>query len=221
MRLKDCVLAGLWLFLASTAGAAEPLQLPHRLEGKAEVLASTDPDYARADLPSAVKPEGEGGISQGIVARLTQDIPVWRLWSGPEKKDSRGNTNRIGQWWGYDPARGSQQEYRTRFEICLPWNDLTWVAKCTLKKGTVVAIGPGNSVSAMVCGDPTGQEAYPANPDDWQIWLSRAWTRTGADKELDCPAETEDYEANPANIAMKKPAKKPAKKPVKKPASAP
>jgi hypothetical protein len=187
----------------AAAGAAElaPLSLPPQLQGKAVVIAPSDPDASRADLASAVKPAGEGGITQGLVVRLTADIPVWRLWSGPTKKDASGRDNRMGQWWGYDAPHGTQAAYRTAYEICMPWNDLTWVAKCTLKAGAVVAIGPGNSVSAKVCGDPTGKEAYPVNTHDWQIWISKIWERG---KEIVCPAETLDYEDDAADIAHAK-----------------
>lgn len=196
--LSLCVLAGL---VSGSALADEALKLPANLKGKLEVITSTDPDYAKADLTAAVKPAGEGGITQGLVVRVKEDIPVWRMWSGPDKKDSRGNTNRLGQWWSYDAPHGKQETYRSDYEICLAWNDLTWVAKCTLKKGAVVAIGPGNSVTAQTCGDPTGKESYPANPKDWQTYISKAWSRMGADKELDCPSETQDYQADPQNIA--------------------
>jgi hypothetical protein len=187
----------------AVAVALAPLSLPKQLLGKAVVVAADDPDASRADLASAVKPPGEGGITQGLVIRLIADIPVWRLWSGPTKKDANGRDNRMGQWWGYDPPRGTQAVYRTAYEICQPWNDLTWVAKCTLKKGAVVAIGPGNSVSAKVCGDPTGKETYPANTHDWQVWISKIWERN---KEIECPAATLDYEDDAADIAH--PAKK-------------
>lgn len=200
MKLIRALVVGCLVFLGTTAGAAEALKLPHELKGKAVVLTSTDPDYARADVASAIKPVGEGGISEGVVIKLTEDIPVWRMWSGPEKKDSRGNTNRMGQWWGYDKPHGTQADYRTRYEICLGWNDLTWMAKCTLKKDSVIAIGPGNSVTAMVCGDPTGKESYPANAKDWQVWVSKAWSRS---TELVCPADTEDYAVDLNNIAKK------------------
>ncbi len=63
--------------------------------------------------------------------------------------------------------------------------------------GAVVAIGPGQSVSAQTCGDPSGAEQYPANPVGWQTFINEPWKR-GA--ELECPAETTDYQANPADI---------------------
>ena len=186
---------------ATAAASAPPvLALPEALKGKAVALASTDPDYARAKLAEAVKPAGEGGLTRGLVVRLTADIPVWRMWSGPAKKYN-GNTNRLGQWWSYDAPHGTQQDYRQAYEICASWNDLTWVAKCTLKSGAVVAIGPGNSVSAATCG---GEEAYPANDKDWQVYIAEAWKRLGADKELDCPAESADYEADAADISKKR-----------------
>lgn len=183
--------------------------LPKALRGKAVLVAPEEADYAKADLASAVKPAGDGGISRGIVVRLTADVPVWRLWSGPAKKDARGNTNRLGQWWAYDAPKGSQQDYRTAYEICLAWNDLTWVAKCTLKKGAVVAVGPGQSVTAKTCGDVTGKESYAANERDWQVFVSKAYARVGADKELDCPADSADYQADLANITKAAAAPKP------------
>lgn len=195
---------------APTASAAPELALPEVFKGKAVVLAASDADFARANLAGAVKPAGEGGLARGLVVRLTVDVPVWRVWSGPAKKDARGNTNRIGQWWAGDAPRGSQQEYRAAYAICARWNDLTWVAKCSLKSGSVVAIGPGNSVSAATCGDAAGQEAYPVNEKDWQVYVSKARERLGADKELDCPDESADYEVDPADVAKKR-ATRPAK----------
>lgn len=190
----------------TTPPAAEPaaagvITLPAMLAGKAEVLADTDADHARGDLAGALKQPGEGGLSAALVVRLTADVPVYRMWSGPDKKDSRGNTNRLGQWWSYDRPTGTQASYRTAYEICEDWNELTWVVTCTLKAGAVVTIGPGQSVSAATCGDETGKEQYPANPDAWQVFVSKAWTRLGADKELDCPDEAQDYIADLTDIS--------------------
>lgn len=179
-------------------GGPAPLALPPQLAGKAVVVADGDPDASRADLASAVKKPGEGGLTRGLVVRLIADVPVWRMWSGPARKDARGRTNRIGQWWSYDPPRGTRQAYRIDYEICVGWNDLTYVAACTLKKGAVVAVGPGSSVSAATCGDATGKESYPASDRAWQVWVSKLWARG---EELACPPEASDYEADPDDIA--------------------
>ena len=95
--------------------AATPtaLALPPALAGKAEVVPPTDPAYAPANVAGAVKPAGDGGISEALVVKITADIPVNRMWSGPAKLDSNGNTNRLGRWWSYDAPPGTQAQYRT------------------------------------------------------------------------------------------------------------
>ena len=175
--------------------------LPPPVTGKAVVLQPTDAAYSRAVIGSAVKPAGQGGVVTGTVIQLTQDVPVYRMWSGPTKVSAAGLTNRIGGWWSYDAPKGTQAQYREAYEICLGWNDLTWVAQCTLKAGAVVVIGPGQSVSAETCGDATGRETYPANFKDWQLYLDKPWARPA---ELVCPDASADYPADPANIAQRK-----------------
>jgi hypothetical protein len=207
--LAAALLAGCARHPAVTpASPTAPFQLPAVLASSAEALPPGAAGYARADLPSAVKAPGEGNVSRAMVIQLTQDIRVFRLWSGPDKKDANGRTNRIGSWWTYDPPRGAAAQYRVDYEICRAWNDLTFVATCTLKKGAIVAIGPGNSVSAETCGDKTGHEHYPANEGHWQLYVYRAFERVGPvdeDTELDCPDESRDYEADPRNLAIQKP----------------
>lgn len=175
--------------------------LPASLQGKVELVPPEDPDHTRAKLAAAVKPAGEGGVSQGWVVRATVDLPVYRLWSGPSRKDSRGNTNRLGGWWAADAPQGPASGYRADYAICQGWNDLTWVAQCTLKQGAVVVVGPGQSVSAQTCGDVSGKESYAANAEDWQLYIDQPWTR-GA--ELVCPPEADDYEADPADLSKPK-----------------
>lgn len=182
------------------AGNYSELGLPAQLAGSAVVLKAADSDYSRAVLSEAVKPVGNGGISAGLVVKLTKDVTIYRLWSGPEKKDEKGNTNRLGSWWSYDSPTGKADTYRVNYEICKNWNDLTWVATCTLKSGSVVAIGPGQSVTALTCKDKTGGENYPANPVDWQLYIDKAWTRSS---ELVCPDVAADYKADPYEISKR------------------
>ncbi len=185
----------------TSAHLTPPVALPAELRVNAVVIPESDPDEARADVASAIKPPGDSGLSEAHAIRLTADATVWRLWSGPNRKDASGRTNRLGGWWSFYPPHGTQQSYRVDYGICRAWNDLTWVAKCTLKKGAVVAIGPSNSVSAEACGDETGKESYPAQPRNWQVWISRAAARP---QELECPPETADYEVDPQEISRPK-----------------
>jgi hypothetical protein len=189
---------------AAVAPALQDLDLvlPPALIGDAVVLSPDDPDYARADFSAAVKPEGAGGLVDGLVVKFTSDVPVFRMWSGPEVVDARGNTNRLGQWWSWNHPAGTQADYRRRFEVCTAWNELDWVVGCTLKAGAVVTVGPGQSVSAEVCGKPN--ESYPANPQDWQIYVARAWARTGPEAELVCPDVSADFEVSPQDVSRPK-----------------
>jgi hypothetical protein len=83
----------------------------------------------------AVKPAGQGGVSAALVVKITQDIPVYRMWNGPGDVNAQGNTNRLGGWWSYDAPHGPVDGYRVAYEICRDWNKLKWVATCTLKAG--------------------------------------------------------------------------------------
>lgn len=178
----------------NTSGVAASHGLPAALAGKARLLTPGDAAYAQAQAASAVMPAGAGGISQALVVELTEDLPVWRVWSGPPK------TNRIGRWWSYDAPQGPVADYRRNYEICQAWNDLKWVARCSLRKGSVVAIGPGQSVSEATCGQ--AGEQYPANPRDWQTYVASPWQPSTT---LDCPPESADYPADPNNLAKRLP----------------
>lgn len=177
------------------AASAEGLVLPAALDGKMAVIDATDADYTRANVTGAIKPEGQGGVSQALVVRLNEDLPVYRMWNGPV---TTGTGNRLGGWWAFDPPRGTREGYRRAYEICGGWNELAYVASCSLKKGAVVAIGPGQSVSAETCGDASGNERYDANARDWQVYVYQPWNRA---EELSCPDSTIDYKADPAEVS--------------------
>jgi hypothetical protein len=193
-------LAGLIALLLTACAGIVPSTLPPQLVGKAFVIDSSDPDYGRAAVAAAVKPAGQGGVSFAMVVKLSQDLAVYRLWNGPGVVDSRGNTNRLGAWWTYDPPAGSAPNYRVTYEVCQSWNQLAWVVTCTLKAGAVAAIGPGQSVTAATCGDAGGAENYPANANAWQMYVDRPWTRPS---ELVCPAVDLDFAVDPGDLSRR------------------
>lgn len=174
--------------------------LPPGLADTVEVLDVADPAYAQANVAAAVKPAGQGGVSQAVVIRLRQDMAVYRLWNGP---GAVAGNNRLGSWWAFDPPRGTQEGYRRAYEICGTWNQLAWVAQCTLKQGAVVAIGPGQSVSAATCADASGFETYGSNGRNWQVYVFQAWQRPDT---LACPPEAVDYPVDPADVSRASPA---------------
>ena len=197
-------------------------ELPTALRGRAVVLQPDDPAYGHAMAASAVAPSGGGGISRAVVLRIVEPVQVWRLWSGPEVRNAKGYTNRLGPWWSWAEPSGPVDRYRSDYAICLSWNDLTWRAACTLRAGAVVAIGPGQSVSPAQCREtvpaecqeaakpqsgpgrsglpatceiPVRAERYASKPEVWQLYVHR-FLGEGADlacdESLDAPVDSED-----------------------------
>jgi hypothetical protein len=178
--------------------------LPASLEGRVEVLDADDPDADAAMLPLANLDPGDGGIYDALAVRTTEDMTVYRMWNGPDVVDDAGRTNRLGGWWTSDAPSGPVDVYRVDYAICDSWNDLTWVATCTLRAGAVVAVGPGQSVSLQTCSDGTppleeGSElAFPTNPDHWQMYIDAPWDKPDM---LDCTVDTTDYRADPQDLS--------------------
>jgi hypothetical protein len=180
------------LLAAAVAIAAGCAQVPMR---GLELVPPTDPSYMAADPAGATGAQGEGKVTTPYVVRLTRDRVVYRLWAGPAVTDAEGRTSRIGQWWTFETPKGTLASFRRRYEVCEKWDSLRYVAKCTLKRGAVVVIGPGQSVSEQTCEKP--DERYPANHRDFQVYIHNAWTRP----DLECRAESLDYMDDPRDIA--------------------
>jgi len=182
--------------------AGDTVSVSRAIAASLTLVASGDGAYAAADPAGATGVPGEGKLTRPYVVRLTRDLAVYRLWDGPAVKDPQGRTSRIGQWWAFDAPAGTRLSYRRRYEVCESWNTLRWVAQCTLRRGAVVVIGPGQSVSAQTCGDASGRESYPVNDRDLQVYIHEAWKHTGQpDSELSCPDESRDYQDDPRDVA--------------------
>ena len=180
--------------------SGETVRVSRAIAGSLELVAAGDAAYAAADPTGATGVPGEGKVIRPHVVRLTRDMPVYRLWAGPAVKDEQGRTSRIGQWWTCEPPAGTLASFRRRYEVCEKWDSLRWVAQCTLRRGAVVVIGPGQSVSAQTCGVQT--ESYPANDRDFQVYIHEAWKHMSPpDGELSCPDESRDYENDPRDIS--------------------
>lgn len=187
-----------------------PIFLPAALLGKVELVdsceSSCDEGCESEVLKQAIKEPGLGGISSGVLVRLTEDVPVYRLWNGPKAKlNDYGATNRIGSWWSVDKPAGNVNDYQRANAICREWNDLAWEVKCTLKKGTVVAVGPTQSANCK-----TG-DSFQANSTQ-QIYVDNVASRfvSCPKVESDNPAER-DFPVDPNQLLLeKKPQPEPA-----------
>ena len=175
--------------------SGETIRVANVRAGSLELLPPGDAAYEAADPKGATGAPGEGKVVAPYVVRLTRDLTVYRLWSGPLVKNAQGETSRIGQWWTFEPPAGTLPSFRSRYEVCESWSSLRWVATCTLKRGAVVVIGGGQSVSSQTCGRPN--ESYPANPRDLQVYIHEAWKQD----KLSCPPAGADYLDDPMDIS--------------------
>ncbi len=112
-------------------------RLPPDLEGLFEPL-----EDARLLNMALGEPE-QGKLCQGqvYVSKMGAQVPIFRAWNStnPQKK--------LGSWWAFSQPAGNVARYRADYEICYQWSPLDKLVSCTLKPGTQVVVGNGQSAS--------------------------------------------------------------------------
>lgn len=107
--------------------------LPSALAGKFKSV--DDPkllDYAMGE-PLA------GGLCQGAVYQSTEEVTIYRAWN------STNSGSQFGNWWAFNQPAGKTADYRKDYEICYQWSPLDKLVQCTLKVGSKVVVGNGQS----------------------------------------------------------------------------
>lgn len=102
-----------------------------------QFITSDDP----ALLNRALGEPTQGKLCQGQVYISKQDsqITLFRAWN------STNPNSKFGNWWAFNEPSGSITKYRSDYEICYQWSPLDKLVRCTLKAGTKVVIGTGQS----------------------------------------------------------------------------
>ncbi|MGF1716875.1 hypothetical protein L4D08_18590 [Photobacterium chitinilyticum] len=108
-------------------------ELSHDLSDKFEEV--QDP----ASLSQALGEPLEGKLCQGTVYQSTQEVTIYRAWN------STNPGSQLGQWWSFTRPSGKTAGYRKDYEICYQWSPLDKLTRCTLKPGTSVVVGNGQS----------------------------------------------------------------------------
>ncbi|MCW7753460.1 hypothetical protein OOT00_05595 [Desulfobotulus sp. H1] len=90
-------------------------------------------------LQEALAEPDKGGLCQGKVYISKTDVPVYRSWN------STNPFSKSGKWWSFDTPAGKVASYREEFAICYQWSPLDKMSSCTLKKGTRIVVGTGQS----------------------------------------------------------------------------
>ena len=140
-------LSGCALQQANTEISSEPAEI----SAVPECVGSTDIPAAFADnfeavtdaalLTDSLGEPTKGKLCQGEVyeSKPNADIVIYRAWN------STNPGSKLGSWWAlYEPA-GAVADYREDYEICYQWSPLDKMVRCTLKAGTKVVVGNGQS----------------------------------------------------------------------------
>ena len=156
--------------------------------------ACTDPpsggDY------SPVKPADKGGVSRADIVVATQPVRVYRAYSsGTFECGTDKPAAEFGSWWSPVELASPKAGYAASNAICPAWNDLSMVLSCTLAVGTVVLIGPTQSVecsgTASCSPPPEGWDAPLPATESPQLYIN-SYGRSDAELEsflLDCRIE--------------------------------
>lgn len=131
--------------------------LPVGLEDK---FAQVEDD---ALLQSALGQPKAGKLCQGRVYKVKDNtrVTLYRAWNS-----TNPNSN-MGHWWAFNRPQGQVSQYRADYEICYQWSPLDKLTHCTLKAGSKVVIGTGQSAEC------SPYLTYPASAAK-QIYLADA-----------------------------------------------
>lgn len=112
------------------------IETHHELEIISSPLDSTDTEL----LKRAVLTKDEGGLCMGSIFVVKKPIVVYRVWNKNESKTAKG------RWWTFDKPTGTLQGFREDYEVCCQWGPKNKVDACSLKVGSKIVVGPGQSV---------------------------------------------------------------------------
>ena len=125
-------------------------------------------------LNEALGAPKQGKLCQGRVYKSKEAarITLFRAWN------STNPNSKFGKWWGFQRPAGKIAAYRSEYEICYQWSPLDKLVRCTLKPGTKVVVGTGQSAE---CSEYL---TYPVS-DRQQIYLDNASTSVTHCREFD------------------------------------
>ncbi len=103
----------------------------------AGLIQSTDKELRLKALGAS----GDGKLCTGRVYLAEQSVTVYRVWNSTKSYSA------FGGWWSFDRPRGPRQDYRKANEICPSWSSLDRMTSCSIKIGTKIVVGPGQSAN--------------------------------------------------------------------------
>jgi len=100
-----------------------------------------------------IRAAGEGNLQSYDLVVATKDLRIHRVYS--EKVFACGSqkpATAYGGFWSFDEPR-EKRTFRAQNAVCSEWNDASEKISCTLKAGTVIAVGPTQSATCRPAKD--------------------------------------------------------------------
>jgi hypothetical protein len=120
------------------------------------LVKSDNPDLLKQSLGKS----DAGKLCSGQVYKATGEVTVYRLSNSEELYTINGN------WWALTPPTGSKEAYQRDNDICPEWSPLDRMRNCTLKVGSEVVIGSGQSVQCENTHMPKSSSLQMYIPND-------------------------------------------------------
>jgi len=107
----------------------------------ADLADKFDPVEDSKLLSEALGKAKKGKLCQGRTYKSKEgaETILFRAWN------STNPASRFGKWWAFQNPSGKVSDYRADYEICYQWSPLDKLVSCTLKPGTRVVVGTGQS----------------------------------------------------------------------------
>ena len=148
------------------------ISLPRGVGSKFKLLKSarsakdTGPAGCKRLPPMSVIVHGanEGNIQRADFVIVEEDVAVYRAFSKSRFECSTESpAQQNGAWWSFERPQ-QKHDFRTDNAVCRDWNDFSEIVSCTLKAGTVIAVGPTQSVA---CAQPRTAANCKRPPTNW------------------------------------------------------
>lgn len=143
---KGCISVLILAGLAGCAAVTPPLeQAALGIDGIACVgrVATPPEGLVAADdktlLLNALGSSGAGKLCDGKVFVAIRPVTVYRVWNSEKRYTLTGS------WWSFTQPVGPVAKYREENAICPSWSSLNRMSACTIKVGTKIVAGPGQS----------------------------------------------------------------------------
>jgi hypothetical protein len=168
---------------------ATGMDVPAQLQAKFEFWMAMDTSTVPTPLQDSCENPPSGGdyspvqgpdlgsVSRADIVVANQSVTIYRAYTAaPFDCAVKSPAGELGSWWSLTKPDLPKQGYRESVDICPAWNDLSMITTCTLAAGTVVLVGPTQSISCegtSTCDPaPAGWDAAMPATTAAQLYIS-------------------------------------------------